>query len=126
LGDDVEVGDEGGLEDDWDVGGVEELDWVGSVVSSISGGFDWEVDSEALEVDDDSEDEYSGHQVHDIRQILSVKSFPQSPEFITPGRQKMEQSNNGSFELGTSSGVDSGWTKRLPDNSFTNIGSNKQ
>ena len=31
LGEEVEVGDEGGLEDDWNVGGVEELDgeWLG-------------------------------------------------------------------------------------------------
>jgi hypothetical protein len=28
LGEEVDVGDEGGLEDDWDVGGVEKLDWV--------------------------------------------------------------------------------------------------
>ena len=27
LGEEVQVGDEGGLEDDWDVGGVEKLDW---------------------------------------------------------------------------------------------------
>lgn len=48
LGEEVEVGDKSGLEDDWDVGGVEELDGVGGVMSADFGVLDCEVDSEAL------------------------------------------------------------------------------
>jgi hypothetical protein len=28
LGEEVDVGNESGLEDDWDVGGVEKFDWI--------------------------------------------------------------------------------------------------
>ena len=49
LGDDVQVGDKSRLENDWDVGSVEELDRVAAVLSTESGRFDGEVNSEALE-----------------------------------------------------------------------------
>lgn len=48
LGDDVEIGDERRLEDDGNVGGVEELNWVGRVLAAVAGGFDWQIDAEPL------------------------------------------------------------------------------
>ena len=48
LGQEVQVGDEGGLEDDWDVGGVEELDGVGIGLTSLSLALQRQLDSEAL------------------------------------------------------------------------------
>ena len=43
---DVQVGHERGLEDDWDVGSVEQLDGVGTVLASVSDGLDWQIHSE--------------------------------------------------------------------------------
>lgn len=48
LGEEVEIGDKGGLENDWDVGGVEELDWVGLLVTSHFLALDGDIDSESL------------------------------------------------------------------------------
>ena len=48
LGDDVEVGDQGGLQDDGDVGGVEQLDGVGVVLTTVAGRLDGQVNPEAL------------------------------------------------------------------------------
>ena len=48
LGDDIEVGDEGALQHDGDVGGVEELDGVGAVLASVTSTLDRKVNSEAL------------------------------------------------------------------------------
>ena len=48
LGDDVEVGDQGGLQDDGDVGGVEQLDGVGVVLTTVAGRLDGQVYPEAL------------------------------------------------------------------------------
>ena len=48
LGEEVEIGDKGGLENDWDVGGVEELDWVGLLVASNFLTLDGDIDSESL------------------------------------------------------------------------------
>ena len=36
LGDDIQVGDQGRLQDDGDVGGVEELDGVGVVLATVA------------------------------------------------------------------------------------------
>ena len=50
LRDDVQVGDESGLEDDGDVGGVEQLDWVGRVLATVPGGLDGQIHTEALKM----------------------------------------------------------------------------
>jgi hypothetical protein len=57
LGEEVQVGHEGGLQDDWDVRGVEELDWVGLSVASHLSGADLELNSEALEVDNNQDND---------------------------------------------------------------------
>ena len=41
LWDDIQVGDEGGLENNWDVWSVKQLDWVGWVLTSVSDRLDW-------------------------------------------------------------------------------------
>ena len=100
LRDHVEVGDEGGLEDDRDVGGVEELDGVAGVLPPVAGRLDRQVHTEALkkgdedhdddkddggghgevpdadlEVDDHSEDEDGGSEVHEVGQVLAVEGL---------------------------------------------------
>ena len=49
LRDDVEVRDQRRLQDDGDVGGVEELDGVGRVPATVADRLDWEIETEALE-----------------------------------------------------------------------------
>ena len=48
LRDDVEVGDERRLQDDGDVGGVEQLDRVAAVLATVAGRLDGQVHTEAL------------------------------------------------------------------------------
>jgi hypothetical protein len=48
LGDHVEVGHEGGLQDDGDVARVEQLDGVGAVLAAVPGRLDGQVHAEAL------------------------------------------------------------------------------
>lgn len=48
LGYDVQIGDQRRLQDDGNVGGVEELDGVGVVLATVAGGFDWQIHSESL------------------------------------------------------------------------------
>ena len=48
LRNDVEIGDQGGLQDDGDVGGVEELDRVRRVLTTVASRLDWQVHAEAL------------------------------------------------------------------------------
>lgn len=126
LGDDVEVGDESGLEDDWNVGGVEELDWVAAVLSTVAGRLDWEVDTESLEVDNHSENEESSHQVHQVWKVLAVESLTKSTDLVRAGGEKVEESDDGSFELGSTSSVHGGWRECLPDNGFANVGGDEE
>lgn len=48
LGDDVQVGDQGRLQDDGNIGGVEELDGVGVVLTTVAGRLDGQIHPEAL------------------------------------------------------------------------------
>ena len=52
-----------------------------------------------LEVYDNAKDEDGSHQIHQVRQVLPVKSFTQGSNLVLSGCQKMEQSNDSSFEF---------------------------
>merc|ERR1712070_1095713 len=53
LREEVQVGNQRGLEDDRNVRGVEQLDGVGALLTTVLLVLDWEIHTEALEVDDD-------------------------------------------------------------------------
>ena len=46
LWDDVHVGDEGRLENNGDVGSVEQLDWVSRILATVADGFDGKIHTE--------------------------------------------------------------------------------
>lgn len=48
LGDNVQVGDQGRLKDDGNVGGVKQLDGVGVVLAAVASRLDGQIHSEAL------------------------------------------------------------------------------
>ena len=48
LWEEVQVGDESSLEDDWDVGGVEKLDWEWSGVASDTSRLQGQLNTESL------------------------------------------------------------------------------
>mmetsp|Transcript_10940 Transcript_10940/g.20936 ORF Transcript_10940/g.20936 Transcript_10940/m.20936 type:complete len:213 (+) Transcript_10940:557-1195(+) len=126
LGEEVKVGHQSSLENDRDVGGVEELDGVGSSVSTVTFVLDGEIDAETLEVDHDDEHEHGGKQVENVRKVLAVKSFVESAHLICTSDKHMEHSNDSSFELSTTSGVDGGWGECLPDDVFADICRDKE
>ena len=79
-----------------------------------------------LEVYDDSKDKNSGHQIHQVGQILSVERLTESSHFVLSRGQQVEQGNHGSFEFCSTSSVDGRRTKCLPNNRLTNIGCNEE
>lgn len=101
LRQEVQVRNEGSLEDDRDVGGVEELDGVGVGLTSLSLTLQCKFDSEALEVDDDEDHDNRGNQVRNIGRVLTVEGLLEGVDFILLRAQKVEQSNDSSFKLGT-------------------------
>lgn len=88
LGEEEQVGDEGGLEDDGHVGGVEELDGDGALVRRRLAAGDGELDAEALEEDDEHEDDGCGGETKGWRyegggrtpwRCLSSRRSPDAP-----------------------------------------------
>merc|ERR1712051_37944 len=75
LREEVEVRYEGCLQDDRDIGGVEQLDrvWVGLTSDALI--LQMKLNSEALEVDDDQDDDDSGYQVGDVRSVLPIEGL---------------------------------------------------
>ena len=126
LGYHVEIGDQGRLEDDGNVGSVEQFDGITAVLASVAGALDGQVNPEALEVYHHSKDEDCCEEVHQVGEVLPVEGLPESSDLVLPGCQEMEESDHGSLELGATSGVDSSGAESLPDDGFADVGSDKQ
>ena len=122
LGDEVQVRHKGSLKDDRHVRCVEKLDGVVSLLSTVLLVLDRKIDTPSLEVDDNDEDQDSCQKVGQVRKVLTVESLLEGLDLIGTSDEKVEKSNDGSFELGTSTSVDSGRTEGLPDDSFTDVG----
>lgn len=126
LGDEEDVGRQGGLQHNWHVRGVKEADWVGSASATLAGRLDWDLHTETLEVDDSGEDEEGRDQVHDVGEVLAVERLLESALLVGPGEEEVEESNDRSLELWSTTGVDGGGRERLPDDRLANVGSNEQ
>ena len=126
LRDKVQVGNQSGLENDGHVGGVEQLDGVVSLLSSVLLVLDRKVNTPSLEVDNDNKNQDSRQKVGQVGKVLAVKGFLQSADLVGSGDEKMEQSNDGSLEFSTTTSVQSGRTESLPNDGFANVGSDKE
>ena len=121
LRDDVEVGDESGLEDDGNVAGVEELDRVGAVLAAVARRLDRQIDAEALEVDDDGEDENGREEVHQVGQVAAVEGLAQAADLVLAGGQQVEEGDDGALKLRSATGVDGGRAEGLPHYSLADV-----
>lgn len=126
LGDEEDVGGEGGLQHNGHVRGVEEADGVGSASTTLAGRLDWDLDTETLEVDDSGENEEGREQVHDVGEVLAVERLLESALLVVPGKEEVEQGNDGTLELRATASVDGGGRERLPDDRLANVGSNEE
>ena len=126
LGDEVQVGNQSSLEDDGHVGGVEQLNGVGSGLSTVLLVLDGEVDTPSLEVDNDGEDEDGSEQVGKVGEILAVDGLLEGADLVIAGDEKVEESDDGSLEFGTAAGVDGGGTEGLPNNVLADVGGNEK
>lgn len=126
LREEIEVGDQGGVEHDGDVGSIEQLNGEVGGVSLNTLFLDVEVDSETLEVDDDQEDEDGGEQVVQVGETLSVESLLEGGDLVGFRDQKVEESNDGSFVLSTSFSDDGNGGEGSPEDVFADVGSNEK
>lgn len=126
LADQEDVGAQGGLEHDGHVRGVEEADRVRAAHTTLAGGLDGDLNTEALQVDDSGEDQESGQQVHHIGQVLAVEGLVQGALLIGPGQEEVEQGDNSTLELRATTGVNGGGGESLPDDGFADVGGNEE
>ena len=54
-----------------------------------------------LEVDDDQDGDYGGDQLRNIRRVLAIEGLLKGVDFVLLGAQEVEQSNDGTLELGS-------------------------
>jgi len=126
LTDDEDVASQSTLQHDGHVRCVEQLDGIHSTLTTVAVALDWDLDSEALEIDDRGEDDTGSDQVHDIGETLPPESLLESARLVVPGEQEMEQGNDGTFEFWATTSVDSGGRECLPDNGLANVGGNEE
>jgi hypothetical protein len=126
LTDKEDVGGQSGLEHDGHVGGVEETDGVGTTHATLAGGLDGDLNTETLEVDDSSEDNKGGEQVHHVGQVLAVESLTESTLLVGPGQEKVEERDDGTLEFWATTSVDGCGGERLPDNGLADVGRNEE
>jgi len=109
LGEEVNVRDESGLKNDWDVGGVEKFDGVWLSETSHLFAAQRKFDSETLEVDNDEHDNDCGNQVAKVWSVLSVESLFDTIELVWLSQEEMEESDDGTLELSSLIGSDGNW-----------------
>jgi hypothetical protein len=126
LANDVDVGSEGRFEHDWHVRSVEELDWVRATLAAETVALDWNLDAEALKVNDDGKHGKSGDKIHHVRKALSPESFSKGTAFVVPSKKKVEEGNDGTLKLRPTASIDSGGRKRLPDDRLTDVGGDEE
>lgn len=114
------------MQHDWGVRSVEQTDWVHGVRTSLSGGFNWDLNSETLQVDNSEEHEYSGQDLEHVRQVLSVESLQEGSLLVLSGAQQVEQGDNCTVEFSALTGSRGGRSKSLPHNLLTNVGGSEQ
>ena len=126
LADQEDVGGESGLQHDGHVGGVEEANWVRTAGTTLAGGLDWDLDAEALEVDDTSEDNKGSQKIHDVGEVLSIESLLESTLLVWPCQEQVEERNNRTFEFWATTGVNGRRGESLPDDGLADIGGNEE
>jgi hypothetical protein len=79
-----------------------------------------------LEVDDDEDYEHGGEQTGQVGRVLSVEGVLEGVDFVALGEEEVEESDDGSFELGSLVSSDGDGGETLPQDVFADVGGDKQ
>lgn len=126
LADQEDVGRQSGLQHDGHVGGVEQADGIGAADTTLARRLDRDLDTEALEVDDSAEHDDGRDQVHDVGQILAVEGLLERNRLVGPGEEQVDESNDGTLELGATAGVDGRGRESLPHDRLADVGGDEE
>lgn len=90
LSEEIDIGHESSLKDNWNVTSVEKLDWVWLLGTSHLLAAQLEFYSKSLEIDDHKGDDNGGQEVAEIWSILAVEGLLQSIELVGLGQKEVE------------------------------------
>jgi hypothetical protein len=90
LREEVQVGHEGGLQDDWDVGGVEELHCVGRLVAAHPSAGELQLYLESLEINHYKHNDDGRQQVRNVGSVLAPHRLLQRGQFVLLRQQEVE------------------------------------
>lgn len=79
-----------------------------------------------MEVDDESKDADGRDEVHDVGKTLPVERLPEGATLVVPGEEEVEERDEGSLELGSSTRVDGRGGEGLPDDRFADVGCDEE
>ena len=126
LRDEVSIRNNGCLEDNGDIGSVEQFDRIGLGMSVDVLVLDRQIHLETLEVHNDQKHKHGGHQIGKVWKVVAIECFLQGATLIGSCCQQMEQCNYSAFEFGTTASVNGRRAESFPNNILTDIRSNKQ
>ena len=99
LGEEVEVADEGSLQDDGHVARVEEIDGVLLLARAAVQAAGLQFDLEVLEVDNDDEHQEGREQVDDVGELGAIERLLHCAHLVAAGDDEVEEGNNGALKL---------------------------
>lgn len=105
FGDEEDVGEDGGGEDDGDVGDVEEFDGVFTAKAAVAGVLDGDFDAHGFEVDDDEEDGDGSEDAEDVR---GASGADEGGADGAGAEEGLEKGNDGAVVKGVGRGLDEG------------------
>ena len=114
------------MQHDGHVGCVEELDWVGSTLSTEPVRLDGDLNAESLKVDDGGENDDGRDEVHDVGKTATPESLTKCPTLVVPGEEEMEEGNESTLEFRSTAGVDGSGRECFPDDGLADVGSNEE
>ena len=121
LREEVQVGHQGRLQDDGDVGGVEQLDGVRANAAAVAVGHELKLDLETLEVNDHNENEHGGQKVGEVRQVGAAPGLEEGAGLVRVVDEEVEERDDGALEFGALAGVDRGGAEGLPHDVLANV-----
>ena len=110
------------MQHDRHVGSVEELNGIGSTLSTEPVGLDGDLNTEALKVDNSGESNGGGNEIRDVGEASAPESLAESAALVIPGEEEVEEGNEGTLEFWSTAGVDSGGREGLPDDGLASVG----
>lgn len=95
------LGNDGALNDDWGVGGIEETDLIWLWLLAVHGGLETDIDLDVFEEDNSDENKDGGENARKVWKVGAEDSFTKSAKFVLANDKEVEESDDSTFVFNT-------------------------